>query len=151
MLFNCIFGAEKEDAFGNSARSLADITKLEQFLKSKTNYQRGQLLSKYAQEMKKKMKSGVPNLQVSQFRSLESDPKKVASKIFQFEMLFFVLSNQSIIVDWVKNSFIMSLYGIASGRGKIIFDGKNIKLGEFGRTALKKQSLLNPIYLKIGM
>lgn len=146
-----VFGAEKKDAFGNSARSLADITKLEQFLKSKTNYQRGQLLSKYAQEMKKKMKSGVPNLQVSRFRSLESDPKKVASKIFQFEMLFFVLSNQSIIVDWVKNSFIMSLYGIASGTGKIIFNGKNIKLGEFGRTALKKQSLLNPMYLKIGM
>lgn len=146
-----VFGNEKNDAFGNSTRKLADITKLENFLKSKTNYARSQLLSRYAQEMKKKMKSGVPNLQVSQFRSLESDPKKVAAKIFQFEMLFFVLSNQSIIVDWVKNSFIMSLYGIASGTGKIIFDGKNIKLGQFGRSALKKQSLLNPMYLKIGM
>lgn len=146
-----VFGNEKNDAFGNSTRKLADIIKLENFLKSKTNYARSQLLSRYAQEMKKKMKSGVPNLQVSQFRSLESDPRKVAAKIFQFEMLFFVLSNQSIIVDWVKNSFIMSLYGIASGTGKIIFDGKNIKLREFGRTALKKQSLLNPMYLKIGM
>lgn len=146
-----VFGNEKKDAFGNSSRNLADIVKLENFLKSKTNYARSQLLSRYAQEMKKKMKSGVPNLQVSQFRSLESDPKKVAAKIFQFEMLFFVLSNQSIIVDWVKNSFIMSLYGIASGTGKIIFDGKNIKLGQFGRSALKKQSLLNPMYLKIGM
>lgn len=146
-----VFDNEKNDAFGNSTIKLADITKLENFLKSKTNYARSQLLSRYAQEMKKKMKSGISNLQVSQFRSLESDPKKVAAKIFQFEMLFFVLSNQSIIVDWVKNSFIMSLYGIASGAGKIIFDGKNIKLGQFGRSALKKQSLLNPMYLKIGM
>lgn len=146
-----VFDNEKNDAFGNSTIKLADITKLENFLKSKTNYARSQLLSRYAQEMKKKMKSQISNLQVSQFRSLESDPKKVAAKIFQFEMLFFVLSNQSIIVDWVKNSFIMSLYGIASGAGKIIFDGKNIKLGQFGRSALKKQSLLNPMYLKIGM
>ncbi len=146
-----IFDDEKEEAFGNSARSLADVSKLEKYLKTKTNYERSQLLSKYAQEMKKKMKSGVPKLQLDQFRSLESDPKKVAAKIFQFEILFFVLSNQSIIVDWVKNSFIMSLYGIASGRGKIIFDGKNIKLGQFGRPALKKLSLLNPMYLKIGV
>jgi hypothetical protein len=146
-----VFGDEKKDAFENSDRNLADVPKLEKYLKTKTDYQRSQLLSKYAQELKKKMKNGVPNLQVSQFRSLEKDSKKVASKIFQFEMLFFVLSNQSIIVDWVKNSFIMSLYGIASGRGKIIFDGKNIKLGDFGRNAVKKYSLLNPLYLKIGM
>lgn len=144
-----VFKDDKDQAF-SSPNNLPDLTKLQKYLDSKTPYERSQILSNYYKQMKLNMRFGIPPLKLSTLRSLEKNSEKVATKIYQFEMLFFITSNQSIIVDWVKNSFIMSLYGLASGRGKIIFDGKNIKKKEFGRKALKKYNLLNPMYLKIG-
>ena len=102
----------------------------------------------YADEMQKMMKRGFPRITRQQF--MNQKISYLAHKMSQLEMLFYILSNNSIVKDWIKKSFIMSIYASVSARGIIIFDGKHIDLKKFGREEMKTTSRVNPVYVKIG-
>ena len=102
----------------------------------------------YVNEMQKMMKSGFPKMNRQQF--MNQRQAYLAHKMSQLEMLFYILSNNSIVKDWIKKSFIMSIYASVSARGIIIFDGKHIDLKKFGREGMKATSRINPVYVKIG-
>jgi hypothetical protein len=102
----------------------------------------------YANEMQKMMKRGFPRMTRQQF--MNQRQAHLAHKMSQMEMLFYILSNDNIVKDWIKKSFIMSIYAAASATGIIVFDGKHIDLKKFGRSGMKETSRLNPVYVKIG-
>ncbi len=102
----------------------------------------------YVNEIQKMMKSGFPKMTTQQF--MNQRQAYLAYKMSQLEMLFYILSNNSIVKDWIKKSFIMSIYASVSARGIIIFDGKHIDLKKFGREGMKTTSRVNPVYVKIG-
>ena len=151
--FNKLNIARKE-AFGNyyndlfESREIITLKTLNDFLAGRTKNQQVVFLSNYAKALKKNMAHNAPKLDLQGFRSLKTDD--IAQKMLHFEMASYIIAHEKIITEWIKKSFIMSMYGIASGTGKIIFNGKNIKQGNFGRAGIKKHSILNPMYLKIG-
>jgi hypothetical protein len=105
-------------------------------------------LFKYVDKMQKMMKRGFPKMTRQQF--MNQKQAYLAHKMSQIEMIFYILSNNNIVKDWIKKSFIMSIYATVSATGTIIFDGKNIDLKKFGRSGIKQTSRLNPMYVKIG-
>lgn len=121
---------------------------LNKFLSTKTRNEQVLFLSNYAKALKKNMAQNSPRLNLQGFRSLPA--KDIAQKMVHFEMMSYIIAHEKIVTEWIKKSFIMSMYGVASGTGKIIFDGKNIKQGNFAREGMKKHAILNPMYLKIG-
>jgi hypothetical protein len=102
----------------------------------------------YVDEMQKMMKRGFPKMTRQQF--MNQRQAYLAHKMSQIEMIFYILSNNNIVKDWIKKLFIMSIYAAVSATGIIIFDGKHIDLKKFGRSAMKQTSRLNPVYVKIG-
>jgi hypothetical protein len=124
------------------------LEKMDEFLNKRTNNEKVMFLSNYAKALKKNMAQNAPRLDLQGFRSLSK--AEIAQKMVHFEMMSYIIAHERIVTEWIKKSFIMSMYGVASGTGKIIFDGKNIKRSNFGRQGLKKEALLNPMYLKIG-
>ena len=102
----------------------------------------------YVDEMQKMMKRGFPKMTRQQF--MNHRQSNLAHKMSQMEMIFYILSNNNIVKDWIKKSFIMSIYAAVSATGIIIFDGKHIDLKKFGRSGMKETSRVNPVYVKIG-
>lgn len=129
-------------------REIITLETLNKFLNTKTKNEQVMFLSNYAKALKKNMAQNAPKLDLQGFRSLAV--KDISQKMVHFEMMSYIIAHEQIVTEWIKKSFIMSMYGVASGTGKIIFDGKNIKQGNFGREGIKKHAILNPMYLKIG-
>lgn len=102
----------------------------------------------YVDEMQKMMKRGFPKMTRQEF--MNQKQSNLAYKMSQMEMIFYILSNNNIVKDWIKKSFIMSIYAAVSATGIIIFDGKHIDLKKFGRSGIKTTSRINPVYVKIG-
>jgi len=151
--FNKLNVARKQafDAYYNELfepREIITLEILNKFLNTKTKNEQVMFLSNYAKALKKNMAQNAPKLDLQGFRTLAV--KDISQKMVHFEMMSYIIAHEQIITEWIKKSFIMSMYGVASGTGKIIFDGKNIKQNNFGREGIKKHAILNPMYLKIG-
>jgi hypothetical protein len=129
-------------------REIITLEILNKFLNTKTKNEQVMFLSNYAKALKKNMAQNAPKLDLQGFRTLAV--KDISQKMVHFEMMSYIIAHEQIVTEWIKKSFIMSMYGVASGTGKIIFDGKNIKQNNFGREGIKKHAILNPMYLKIG-
>ena len=142
-----VFGEENFDDLFKS-NEIINLDRMKKYLNNKTKNEQVLLLSNYAQALKKNMAQNAPKLDLQGFRRLSVN--EIPQKMLHFEMMSYIIAHKQIISEWIKNSFIMSMYGAASGSGSIIFDGKNIKLGNFGRQGMKKHAILNPMYLKIG-
>jgi hypothetical protein len=72
----------------------------------------------------------------------------IYSKLSSLEFLYYIGCNDQYVKKWIKNALIMGIYGIASASGIIVMNGKNIKLGKFGKDAIKRR---NSTYVKIGL
>lgn len=124
-------------------------------LVNRTDEQVKQILFEYVNRLSRNMKS-VGNLnfteKYSQFSSISRRAEAYAEKMSMFEMASYVVSHERIVHDWIKDSFVMSLYASASAIGLIIFDGRHVNLKNIGgKQRLKKMgNRLNPMYLKIG-
>lgn len=86
------------------------------------------------------------------FRKISKKIDDYAQKMSMLEMAAYVVSHEQIVYDWIKDSFIMSLWAAASSTGLIVFDGKHVNLkGLSARQRIKKTgNRLNPLYVKIG-
>jgi hypothetical protein len=73
--------------------------------------------------------------------------KTIVNKLSDIEIVYFLACNHNIVKKWIKNSFIMGSYGIASGGGIILLDGKKHTLGK-GKEGIIRR---NPVYVKVGM
>lgn len=113
------------------------------------------ILFEYVKRLSRNMKS-IPSLNfnddLNKFMRISTNIDHYAQKMSMFEMASYVVSHESIVHDWIKNSFIMSIYGLTSAVGLIIFDGRHINLKKI--TAMERMksmgNRLNPMYLKIG-
>jgi len=124
-------------------------------MNNRTDEQVKQILFEYVNRLSKNMKP-LGNFNFSdkypKFSSISNKAESYAQKMSMFEMASYVVSHEKIVHDWIKDSFVMSLYAAASSIGLIIFDGRHINLKNLGgRQRLKKMvNRLNPVYLKIG-
>lgn len=130
-------------------------TLINELKRNRTDDQVKQILFDYAVRLSLNMKS-VGNLrfddEYSKFFRMARRPDAYAHKMGMFEMSSYIVAHESIVHDWIKDSFVMSLYGAVSAIGLIIFDGRHIKLKDLkGKDRLKRMgNRLNPMYLKIG-
>jgi hypothetical protein len=130
-------------------------TLIADLLRNRTDEQVKQILFEYVNRLSRNMKS-LGNLnftgQYSRFTTISRQATNYAQKMSMFEMASFVVSHERIVHDWIKDSFVMSLYAAASAIGLIIFDGRHINLKNMdGKKRLKAMgNRLNPVYLKIG-
>lgn len=86
------------------------------------------------------------------FRKISNKIDHYAQKMSMLEMAAYVVSHEQIVYDWIKDSFIMSLWAAASSTGLILFNGNHVNLkGLSARQRIKKMgNRLNPLYVKIG-
>jgi hypothetical protein len=70
-------------------------------------------------------------------------------KISSYEMIYLCSANQTVVKNWIKSSFIMSVYAAAAAYGIIIFNGKKHQL-KSGSSSYAKITRKNPVYVKIG-
>jgi len=124
-------------------------------LTNRTDEQVKQILFEYVNRLSRNMKS-LGNLnfseKYSQFSRISRNAESYAQKMSMFEMASYVVSHERIVHDWIKDSFVMSLYAAVSAIGLIIFDGRHVNLKNMtGKQRLKNMAnRLNPVYLKIG-
>jgi hypothetical protein len=113
------------------------------------------ILFDYVNRLTRNMKS-VPNLNfndsLNSFMRISNNIEHYAQKMSMFEMASYVVAHENIVHDWIKNSFIMSIYGLTSAIGLIIFDGRHVNLKKIAATERMKRmgNRINPMYLKIG-
>lgn len=113
------------------------------------------ILFEYVKRLTRNMKS-VPNLNFNDslngFMRMSTNIDHYAQKMSMFEMASYVVAHENIVHDWIKNSFVMSIYGLTSAIGLIIFDGRHINLKKISATERMKRmgNRINPMYLKIG-
>jgi hypothetical protein len=130
-------------------------TLINELKRNRTDDQVKQILFDYAVRLSRNMKS-LGNLrfddEYSKFSRMARRPDAYAQKMGMFEMSSYIVAHESIVHDWIKDSFVMSLYGAVSAIGLIIFDGRHINLKNMSaKQRLKKMgNRLNPMYLKIG-
>jgi len=108
------------------------------------------IASAYIEELYSQL-SRVPKVDTTlsgEFRSKTYGKEKlIMNKLSDIEILFFLASNYNIVKKWIKNSFILGAYGIASGAGIILLDGKKHTLGK-GKSGILRR---NPVFVKIGL
>lgn len=130
-------------------------TLIQDLMTNRNDEQVKQILFEYVNRLSRNMKS-LGNLnfndQYPTFSNISRRAEAYAQKMSMFEMASYVVSHERIVHDWIKDSFVMSLYGAVSAIGLIIFDGRHINLKNMrGKDRLKKMgNRLNPMYLKIG-
>ncbi|NBU82053.1 MAG: hypothetical protein EBS55_10445, partial [Flavobacteriaceae bacterium] len=108
------------------------------------------IASSYLTELYSQL-NNAPNVDMTlsgQFKSKTFGKEQlIMNKLSDIEILFFLASNYSIVKKWIKNSFIMGAYGIGSGTGIILLDGKKHTLGR-GKAGILRR---NPVFVKIGV
>jgi hypothetical protein len=108
------------------------------------------IASAYIQELYSQL-SKVPKVDTTlsgEFRSKTYGKEQlIMNKLSDIEILFFLACNYNIVKKWIKNSFILGAYGIASGAGIILLDGKKHTLGK-GKSGILRR---NPVFVKIGL
>jgi hypothetical protein len=128
---------------------------IQDLLTNRNDEQVKQILFEYVNRLSRNMKS-LGNLkfddQYSRFSNISKKAEAYAQKMSMFEMASYIVSHERIVHDWIKDSFVMSLYGAVSAIGLIIFDGRHVNLKNMrGKDRLKRMgNRLNPMYLKIG-
>lgn len=105
-----------------------------------TNFVKNATSGKYAFVPEQFMKKGV-------VLSTQERENLIYSKLSTMEFLYFIGCDSNTLKTWIKNGVIMGIYGAASASGIIILNGKHIKLGKFGKDAIKRR---NAMYVKIG-
>lgn len=108
------------------------------------------IASAYIQELYSQL-SKVPKVDTTlsgEFRSKTYGKEQlIMNKLSDIEILFFLACNYNIVKKWIKNAFILGTYGIASGAGIILLDGKKHTLGK-GKSGILRR---NPVFVKIGL
>lgn len=79
--------------------------------------------------------------------STQEREELIYSKLSTMEFLYYIGCDNATLRKWIKNAVIMGIYGAASASGVIVLNGKHIKLGKFGKDAIKRR---NAMYVKIG-
>lgn len=69
----------------------------------------------------------------------------MCEKLSSFELMYIFSSSKKTIMEWIKNSIIMSMYSLASAGGVVIFG--NLKDREHKSVDEVRK---NPVYIKIG-
>jgi hypothetical protein len=109
----------------------------------------GSIKSDFAQN-NKLIESRFEAVKDGTLRSLTPKERKelIYSKLSSLEFLYYIGCNDEYVKKWIKNALIVGIYGISSASGIIVMNGKNIKLGKFGKDAIKRR---NATYVKIGL
>jgi hypothetical protein len=69
----------------------------------------------------------------------------MCEKLSSFELMYVFSSSKSTIMEWIKNSVIMSMYSLAGAGGVVIFGNP-----QSGMKSSVQEVRKNPVYIKIG-
>lgn len=106
-----------------------------------------EIINDYQNEFANKpdfLKNTTPNKSKVTF---SNNTKTFFEKLSSYEMLYLCSVNENIVKNWIKSSFIMSVYALAAAYGIIIFDGQEHSSKDFVAGSMVRK---NPIYVKIG-